>query len=128
MFNRFRGGGNDPLTRQAQTHEQTNNFSADEREVLRAVELHGGITEEMTNRHGWTRQGAPLGPLRSLVQKRVIAPRVLTSQPLRIVWQMRTLAHAKHNDAKIQSEASRLRLKEHARGGFQLTLRKELRR
>lgn len=93
-----------------------------QKEILRAIELHGGITPVMTDPNGWTRQGQPLPEFQALIREmRIVAPRVLTSQPLRIVWQFRSEATRKETLAKIASEASRLKMKEYAPGGFQLT-------
>ncbi len=97
-------------------------------EILRAIELHGGITPEMTERHGWTtRGGMPVQEFTELIDRLIVAPRVLTSQPLRIVWQLRDKGAHKATLAKIEKESRRLKQKEYAPGGFQLTLRKELR-
>lgn len=112
----------------------TMNFTHMQKEILRAIAIHGGITPEMTNRHGWTTHGGlPTSEMNQLIREyRIVAPRVLTSQPLRIVWQFRKDASNKEVLAKIEKEAQRLGMKEYAKdnafhkGGFQLTLRKEL--
>lgn len=108
----------------AHAEEAGANFSPEQREILRAIQLQGGITSILTERAGWTVNGCPRPELAELVRRRVVAPRVLTAQPLRVVWQLRTLAGVAHNESRIASEASRLKLREHAPGGFRLDLRK----
>jgi hypothetical protein len=56
----------------------------------------------------------------------VLAPRVLTSQPLRVVYQYRDKAKNAATLARIEKETRRLGLREYAPGGFQLKVRKEL--
>ncbi len=97
-----------------------------QREILRALEIHGGITPIMSDANGWTRRGMPVPEMRMLIDTKVISPRVLTSQPLKIVWQLRAKGAHKPTLAKIEQEAKRLRMKEYATGGFRLTLREEL--
>lgn len=99
------------------------NFTSMQKEIIRAINLHGGITPELTERHGWTtRGGLPTKEFQQLINPyKVVAPRVLTSIPLKIVWQFRNDATKKETLAKIEREARRLGLKEHAVGGFQLT-------
>ena len=97
-----------------------------QKEILRAIEMHGGITPVTSDENGWTRRGMPTSEMRVLIDTKVIAPRVLTSHPLRIVWQMYREAVKKETLHKIEKEAKRLRMKEHAPGGFKLDLRKEL--
>lgn len=100
-----------------------------QKEILRAIELHGGITPVTASAHGWiNNHGMPLPEFNQLIREyRIVAPRVLTSQPLRIVWQMRV----KHSDTNtlsmIEREANRLKMKEYAPGGFQLKVRPGLR-
>lgn len=101
-------------------------MASERNEILIAIDLHGGITPEMTNRHGWTNRGLPVGELRKLIDEKIVAPRVLTSHPLRVVFQRRATASHAPTLAKIESESRRLGLKEYAEGGFQLTLRPEL--
>ena len=102
-------------------------FTAMQHEILRAVELHGGITSEMTNRHGWTTHGGlPCAEFRELIDRLILAPRVLTSQPLRVVYQYRDKAKHSATLTRIEKETRRLGLREYAPGGFQLRLRKEL--
>lgn len=94
-----------------------------QREILRAIELHGGITPIMASEHGWLNcHGLPHKEFTQLIHEyRIVAPRVLTSQPLRLVWQLRQNATHKETLTKIEREASRLKMKEFAPGGFQLT-------
>lgn len=100
-----------------------------QQEIIRAIELHGGITPIMTDYHGWTFKGNPKPEFNQLIREyRIVAPRVLTSQPLRVVWQFRNTAAHNPTLAKIASEATRLKMKEYAPGGFILELRKELKR
>lgn len=104
-------------------------FTNMQREILRAIELHGGITPVMTDANGWTFKGNPRPEFNQLIRDyKLVAPRVLTSQPLRVVWQMRATASHAPTLAKIASEVTRLKLKEYAPGGFMLELRKELKR
>lgn len=101
-------------------------FTPMQREILRAIELHGGVTSEMTERHGWTRRSIPAPEMWALIERKIVAPRVLTSQPLRVVYQLKAQAFSRQNDARIAKEARRLKLKEYAPGGFALSLRREL--
>lgn len=105
------------------------NYTPLQREVLRAIELHGGLTADMANRAGFLNcHGMPVPEFQQLIhQYRVVAPRVLTSQPLRIVWQMRVKASDNNTLSMIEREAGRQKLKEYAPGGFRLELRPELR-
>ena len=97
-------------------------------EILRAIYLHGGVTSEMTNRHGWTSHGGlPKPEFAELIERMIVAPRVLTAHPLRVVWQLRNTKSHAATLSRIEKESRRLKLKEHAPGGFRLTLRKELR-
>lgn len=99
-----------------------------QREILRAMELHGGLTSAFANRQGFLNcHGLPKPEFLELIQKRIVAPRVLTSQPLSIVWQIRDLAAHKETLAKIEKEAISQKIKEYAPGGFKLELRPELR-
>lgn len=104
------------------------NFTPMQKEILRAIELHGGITPVTARAHGWlTSHGLPMPEFNQLIREyRIVAPRVLTSQPLRIVWQMRVKHSHKETLAKIEREANRLKMKEFAPGGFQLEVRREL--
>ena len=113
------------MMQRANVEEQGENFSPEQREILRAMELQGGITSILTEKNGWTVNGCPRGDLADLVRRRVVAPRVLTTQPLRVVWQRRTVAGIAANESRIAKEARRLKLKEYAPGGFQLKLRPE---
>lgn len=102
-------------------------FTTDEKNVLRALELHGGITAAVASRHGWlSEHGVPVGPLRSLTDKRVVAPRVLTSYPLTVVWQLRKDHSTAHVLSQIERETRRQNIKEYAAGGFQLHTRKDI--
>lgn len=96
-------------------------------EILRAIWHQGGITSATCEAHGFTRKGLPQPALRDLITHKIVAPRVLTSQPLRVVFQMRASAFNRNVDMQIAHEARRLRLKEHADGGFSLELRREIR-
>jgi len=96
-------------------------------EILRAIWHQGGITAATCEEHGFTRKGLPQPALRELINLKIVAPRVLTSQPLRVVFQLRATAFNRNVDMQIAHEARRLRLKEHADGGFSLELRRELR-
>ena len=96
-----------------------------QQEILRAIELHGGVTSLMTEKNGWTRNGHPTPDMAALVRARIIAPRILTSQPISVVWQLRSTASHKPTLARIEQEARRLGIKEYAPGGFQLTTRWE---
>lgn len=100
-------------------------FTNMQKEILRALQLHGGITQIMAEKHGWCNKwGMPHGEFNQLIREyKVVAPRVLTSQPLRVVWQLRETASDKNILDSIRKEADRLKLKEFAPGGFQLTLR-----
>lgn len=97
-----------------------------QKEILRAIQLHGGITDEMTNRHGWTRRGLPLEDLRQLIDYNIVNPQPLSQVPLRVVWRLTQDALNSNVVQKILSEASRLRLKEYAPGGLRLDLRREV--
>lgn len=104
------------------------NLTPMQREILRAIQLHGGITPEITDRNGWTRKGQPTTEFFQLIREhKLVAPRVLTSIPLRIVWQMRDQANHKETLAKIEREACRLNFREWAVGGFRLITRKGIR-
>lgn len=93
----------------------------EERRILDYLERYGGVTVDRTEREGWTwRHGLPRAPLRRLIQLRIVAPRVLTSQPLRVVWQLREKAHDRATLEAIHAEAQRWRLREYAPGGFRL--------
>jgi hypothetical protein len=116
------------MTARAHAEIAGGNFSPEQKEILRAIELQGGITSALTEKNGWTVFGCPRPELADLVRRRIVAPRVLTAQPLRVVWQLRTLAGVAHNEARIASEASRLKLRDYAPGGFRLELRRELRK
>lgn len=101
-------------------------LTKDEQEVLRAIDLHGGITAKLATRHGWVNEhGAVLGPLRSLTDKRIVAPRVLTSVPLNVVWQRRETAAHTATLSQIKQTADKQGIKEYAPGGFELKLRKD---
>lgn len=92
-----------------------------QKEIVRACQIQGGLTGAQADKNGWTVRGMPTGPMQELVRvHRILAPRVLTSQPLRIVWQMRELKTDKETLAKIEKEANRLGYKEYALGGFRL--------
>lgn len=99
-----------------------------QKEILRAIELHGGITPITAQKYGWLNcHGMPMPEFQELVRvHRVVAPRVLTSQPLRMVWQMREKHSDKNTLAMIEKEANRLKMKEYAPGGFRLDVRPEL--
>lgn len=93
----------------------------EQRAILDYLHRFGGFTVETAEREGWTwRHGLPRPALRELITRRIVAPRVLTSIPLRVVWQLRDRAHHGPTLAQIEREASRLRLKEYAQGGFRL--------
>lgn len=96
-------------------------LTKDQKQVIRAIELHGGITAEMTSRHGWTNaQGVPVGPLRELIDLRIVAPRILTSYPLKATFELREKARDRETHDKIRREAARLGIKEYAPGGFRI--------
>lgn len=102
-------------------------FTHLQREIFRAITLHGGIDAPMAERFGFTKGGVPCEEMQVLVNDlKIIAPRVLTSMPLRVVWQFRDKATHNETLAKIARQASRLNQREYAKGGFQLTLRPEL--
>ena len=111
------------------------NLTRMQKEILRAIELHGGIGAEMGSKHGWlTRGGLPVTEFRQLIDPPhmgglyLVAPRVATSQPLKVVWQLRNTATHQATLAKIASEMGRLGYKEHAPGGLELKPRKDLNR
>lgn len=101
-----------------------------QREILRYISLHGGMTAPQASEKGFLNcHGQPLPEFQALIRThKMVAPRVLTSQPLRIVWQMRDLHSHGETLAKIERETVRQKLKEYAPGGFQLTVRPELRK
>lgn len=102
-------------------------LSAVQREILHAIDLHGGLTQPMANRHGWlTHGGLPIAELLELIDRMIVAPRVLTSQPLTVVWQRREKAQHKATLAQIEMTARGERLKEYAPGGFELRVRPDL--
>lgn len=93
----------------------------EQRAILDYLARYGGITVETSEREGWTwRHGLPRPALRELITRRIVAPRVLTSIPLRVVWQLRERARDRATLDQIAREAHRLRLKEYAQGGFRL--------
>lgn len=96
-----------------------------QREILRYIDLHGGLTAPQAAKNGFLNcHGMPLPEFQDLIRKHnIVAPRVLTSQPLRVIWQLRDLHSHKNTLAKIEREAGRQNLKEYAPGGFQLTVR-----
>jgi len=97
------------------------NLTPMQKEICRAIEMQGGITPVLTDKHGWTNKGLPLPEFNQLIsQYKIVAPRVLTSIPLRIVWQFRNEATRKETLGKIAREAEKLKLKEYAEGGFML--------
>lgn len=96
-------------------------------EILRALWHAGGIDATMAEKRGFTIRGQPTREMREMIAKKIIAPRVMTSVPLTLIWQLRSTAHDRHNDQKIANEAARLKIREYAPGGFQLLLRKVLR-
>lgn len=99
-------------------------------EILRAIQLHGGITQQTTEREGFTSRGLPCAEMRELIMKRIVAPRILTSVPLTVVWQLKQTVFNRQIDDMILREASRLKIKEFAqdREGLRLDVRKELKR
>lgn len=65
---------------------------ADKREkeaIVDYIAARGGLLSEEATKHGWAKNGLPLAALRELITERIVAPRVLTSIPLRVVWQLR---------------------------------------
>jgi len=93
----------------------------EQRAILDYLARYGGVTVDRTEREGWTwRHGLPRRALRELIARRIVAPRVLTSQPLRVVWQLRERANDRATLEAIHAEAQRWRLREYAPGGFQL--------
>lgn len=105
-------------------------FSPEQREIMRAIELQGSIRPPQAQKNGWThahQSGLPKEALRNLIARKIVAPRVETSQPLKMLWQLRSEADRPDVLAKIAAEASRLKVKEYAEGGYKLELRRELR-
>ena len=101
-------------------------FSPMQREIVRAIELQGGITSGIAERNGWTLRGQPVSDFKELVYvMKIVAPRVQTSIPLTLVWQFRSEATKKDTLAKIEKQARLLGIKEYAPGGFQLTTREQ---
>lgn len=91
-----------------------------QREILAACGKDGGITAITAEKNGWTHRSMPTPDMRELINRRIIAPRVLTSQPLRIVWQLRDTAKDKNTLHRIEQLASKFKMKEYAPGGFKL--------
>lgn len=98
------------------------NFTHMQKEILRAIEIQGGITQTFAAKNGWVNKfGIPNKEFNVLIHDlRIVAPRVLTSVPLRVVWQMRVKRNDNETLAKIEREASKLNFKEYAPGGFKL--------
>ncbi len=106
-------------------------FSPEQRDILRAIQLQGSIRPDMAVRCGWTwphQSGLPKEALRNLIERKIVAPRIETSQPLKMLWQLRDLGDDPATLARIAAEARKLKVKEYAEGGYKLELRRELRR
>src|SRR5690606_7662002 len=91
-------------------------LSSDERDLLRFLETHGAITNATGHRNGWlNKHSQPQGPLRRLIDKRIVAPLVSSSYPLRVEYQLRSAYKKAANEAKVQKERERLKLKDYAK-------------
>lgn len=90
----------------------------EERQILRYIELQGAVTGEIAERNGWTHRGLPQPPLARLVERGIVAPRCLTSWPVRISWELRAATRDPQTLDRIRREASRLRLRDYAPGGL----------
>ena len=97
-----------------------NNLSTDERELITYISRYGGLLAPDAERHGWTVRGLPTAPLRALIARRIVAPRVLTSQPLRVVWQLRATWRSPETLTHLSSQLGRAGVREYAPGGLHL--------
>lgn len=91
-------------------------------EIIKAIELLGGITSDISEKYGWTtRGGLPTAQFQQLIREyRIVAPRVLTSIPLRVIWQFRETHKNVNNNILIEKTINRAKIKEYAKGGFKL--------
>src|SRR5690606_42096724 len=89
----------------------------EQRAILDYLHRFGGFTVETAEREGWTwRHGLPRAALPELITRRIVAPRVLTSIPLRVASQLRERARDRATLAQIAWEAHRPRLQAHSPG------------
>jgi len=82
-------------------------FPPDERKILQYLDRFGALPQARAEREGWTIGGLPTEPLRNLIRLRIVAPRVLTSYPLRCSWELRHGANTPERAAaraKMQEE------------------------
>lgn len=84
-------------------------MKSEQRTIVDYLKRFGACDAVRAETEGWTRRGLPAEPLRALINARVVAPRVLTSYPLRVMWELKATAHTKQ-----QAEA-RQRLREKLR-------------
>jgi hypothetical protein len=78
-------------------------------EIVAFLQRFGACDSERAEREGWTQRGLPGEALRSLIARRIVAPRVLTSYPLRVVWELRRTAHTPEQRAAVERLRRQLR-------------------
>lgn len=93
----------------------TRTLTSDERDLLRFLEMHGTITTPTGSKHGWLNpRSQPIGPLRTLIDKRIVAPLVASSYPLRVEYQLRKGYKQARQEAAAAREKERVKIRDYA--------------